>query len=244
MPAAVADRKLGCFMMSVIDTLTPWRAALAAAVLLGAGGLAPAARANIVADPGFEQADTAGVAGDTDYFLPASSIDGGSWNVTAGLVGVDTQDAYVFDGNKSVFLNGSGGVTGQITQTLATVIGATYSVSFWADADTTNTFSVTLGGLAVAGAPASIAQNGFPSDAWLGNSSEFALYTGTVTATAASSDLVFTATDLTGGPGVTVEIDDVSVSAVPEPTSLPVMATGMLAMLVAAGWRRCRARAR
>jgi hypothetical protein len=36
------------------------------------------------------------------------SIDGGSWIVTQGTVGVDTENFYVYDGNnyKSVFLDG------------------------------------------------------------------------------------------------------------------------------------------
>jgi hypothetical protein len=88
-----------------------------------------------------------------------------------------------------------------LSQTLSTVIGQTYTISFWADADTSNTFSAMLDGAAVTGAPPDIAQNGFPSLTYLGNTGEFTFYSGTVTATSTSGALVLTATTLKGGRG-------------------------------------------
>jgi hypothetical protein len=148
----------------------------------------------MVQDGGFEAADPGGAAGGTNYFTSGSSIDGGLWNVTQGTVGVDTQNFFVFDGNKSIFLSpggtsGGAGGPNSLTQTLATTPGQVYTISFWANADVDNTFSVTFGGVAVTGAPSTIAVNGFPSSTWLGNSGEFTFYSGTATAVSASTDL-------------------------------------------------------
>jgi hypothetical protein len=194
---------------------------------------------NIVQDGGFELADPSGVPGGTDYFSSGSSIDGGFWNVTQGVVGVDTQNFFVFDGNKSIFLSPgstSGGAGGpdSLTQTLVTTPGQVYTISFWANADVENTFSATFGGVAVSGAPSIINLNGFPSNVWLGNSGEFTFYSGTAMATGASTDLTLTATGIPGGTGVTVEIDDVSVtsSIIPEPSSAVLAAIGAIGGLV------------
>ncbi len=125
---------------------------------------------NIVVDGGFEAADPTGMPGATDYFMAGQSIDGGNWIVGPDSeVGVDTQNKYVFAGNKSVFLNGSGVGPDSLYQTLTTVVGQIYTISFYANADTPNSFSVTFGGTPVTGEPTSITQNGFPSSTWLGS---------------------------------------------------------------------------
>src|SRR5579863_3216818 len=90
--------------------------------------LSVSAYANIVADPGFELADPGAPANGTTFFTAGSSFDGGIWNVTQGTVGVDTQIFYVFDGNKSIFLNGDRGGPDSLTQTLTTTPGQTYDV--------------------------------------------------------------------------------------------------------------------
>ncbi len=179
---------------------------------------------DIVVDGSFEGAAPGALPASTVQFS-GTSIDGGAWWVTQGSVGVDTRNFYVYDGNKSIFLDGDSGGPDSLQQTLNTVAGETYTVGFWANADTSNTFSVTLGGVLVAGVPASIQANVFPSTSWLGNSALFEYYSGTVTATSDISDLVFTATNMGSGPGVTVEIDDVSVNgSVPEPASIALLA--------------------
>jgi hypothetical protein len=199
-------------------------------------GLAGGARADsIVRDPGFESAATTALPGDTTFFTSGQSIDGGIWNVTQGTVGVDTSTSFIFDGSKSLFLDGDNSGPDSLTQTLATTPGQLYMISFWANADVPNTFSVTFGGATVTGAPTSIAQNGFPGLDPLSNSSLFHLYTATAVATSSSSNLTFTTTAFpTLTSGVSVELDDVSVTAVPEPSTLTLGGLGLLTVVVGA----------
>ncbi len=198
---------------------------------------------NIVIDPGFEQADPGAVAppgGTSDYFNQGTSIDGGFWNVTAGSVSVDTDSFYDFAGNKSVGLDGASGPN-SLTQSLSTVAGQLYTISFWANADGPNSFSVLFGGSSVTGLPSSITANGFPSGTYLGNSAEFMLYTATAFATSNSTALTFTAT-LPAGT-TTVEIDNVSVvaaAAVPEPSALVLAMVGGIGGLAVVLRRRRR----
>ena len=113
---------------------------------------------NIVVDGDFEAADPNASPGATRPFTLGQSIDGGHWIVTLGTVGVDTQNPFVYAGNKSVLLDGDCVGPDSLTQTLPTKVGQIYTVSFWANADTANSFSVTLGDIKVTGAPTSIAQ--------------------------------------------------------------------------------------
>jgi len=192
-------------------------------------GLSAVAYADIVADGGFEGADPTRTTKGTDYFTSGNSIDGGSWTVTAGEVGVDTLDSFVFAGSKSVFLDGPNGGPSSLTQILTTVVGQMYEVGFWADANAANTFSVTFGGVAMTGAPTSVTQNGFPSLATLGNHSQFVFYSGTAVATSTSTDLVFSASVATAGN--TVEIDGVSASTVPEPGTIGLLSLALAGIL-------------
>lgn len=226
-----------------VDLLRP---ALLGMAILGIA-LATGAHAgniNIVQDPGFELADPAAIPGATDYFNVSenSFFDHGIWNVTQGSVGVDTQDAYVFAGQKSVLLNGDGFGPDSLSQTLTTTPGQVYTISFWADANAANSFSLTFGGADVTGIPTSIQQNGFPSPNYLGNSSQFTFYSGTALATSASTELTFTASspDSTS----TVELDNVSVIAaaavVPEPSALMLAIIGGIGSLMYTWRRRAR----
>jgi len=204
----------------------PLLAAAAACVL----GLSASAHAsNIVADPGFEAA-TGGT------YTTGQSIDG-SWTVGGGssTVFIDNQDPYVFNGNNSANLTGLNAFSpNSLSQNLSTIVGMTYNVSYWANSDSPNTFSLTANGNAVTGTPASIVDNGFPSPNWLGNSSEFVNYNGQFTATATVTDLMFTAEanptipELLAGDG-SVVIDDVTVYT-PEPGSIILMLTGILGL--------------
>jgi hypothetical protein len=203
-------------------------------MVLGLGLASQARGANIVQDSGFESADPNALAGDTNFFNSGQSIDGGTWNVTQGMVGVDTSTFFVFAGNKSVVLDGDDSGPDSLTQTLATTAGQIYTISFWANADVPNAFSITFGGTTVTGAPTTIAQNGFPGSDPLSNSSLFVQYSATATAVSSSTDLTFTTTAFpTIDSGVTVEIDGISVFAgtVPEPSTLTLAAIGAMAIL-------------
>jgi len=196
-------------------------AALAALLTLGSSARAD----NIVADPGFESA------GGGSITYATSSIDG-SWTVTQGAVYIDTVDPWVYDGANSANLTGANiDAPTSLEQTLTTISGLTYEVSFWANADIPNSFSLTENGNAVSGTPNTIAQNGFPdqSDA-NGNSAQFVDYTGSFLATSTSTDLTFTATGTPpiGSPNYSVIVDDVDVTPTPEPGSFVLLLSGLL----------------
>ncbi len=201
-----------------------------------------AGAATIVTDGGFESAAASGI-----YFA-GQSLDGGAWNVTQGEVYIDTQDPYVYAGNNSLNLTYLNPYTpNSVSQMLATVVGQTYGVSFYADADTANTFSITENGLAVAGTPSSIAANGFPNAV---NSALFTDYLGSFVATSAATTLNLTAT---ANPGIgsqdgSVMIDNVSVQAAaavtPEPASLGLVLTGIAGVGAMVRRRRQAARSR
>jgi hypothetical protein len=178
----------------------------------------------IVADGGFE------AAGGGNSYSAGSSIDGGSWTVTLGQVYIDTTDPWVFDGNNSANLTYDNlYAENSLSQTISTIAGDQYTVYFWANADSSNTFSVTENGLAIAGTPSSIVDNGFPNAT---NSSLFVEYSGTFGATSSSTNLTFTseANPALLSPDGSVMIDDVSVAQTPEPSSVLLMLSGMIAL--------------
>jgi hypothetical protein len=212
-------------------------AAMAAVLSLGATAHA----GNIVADPGFE------AAGGGNTYYATQSIDGSSWIVGGGAstVYIDNLDPYVFDGNNSANLTGLAPYTSSsLYQSLTTVVGQLYGVNFWANSDSPNTLSVTENGLAISGLPGSVADNGFPDQIDpLGNSSLFVDYSGLFTATSTTTDLMFAAyanptlAELNAGDG-SVVIDDVDVAPTPEPGSIVLMLTGIVALGLLIGRKR------
>jgi hypothetical protein len=185
-------------------------------------GLTATAHANIVADPGFESA------GGGNVYFAGSSIDGGSWNVVTGAVYIDNNDPWVDAGSNSLNLTGANlYATNTVSQTLATVAGQYYLLSFWANADIPNSFSVTENGTTVAGTPTSVVQNGFPGP--VTNSSLFVDYTGSFQATSSTTVLDFSSL---GDPALnsanfSVMVDNVNVVATPEPSSILLTLTGV-----------------
>lgn len=207
---------------------------LFAASLVAVMSLSASAHAStVVADGGFEAAGADGL------YFSGQSIDGGSWNVTNGAIFIDTQDPYVYDGNNSVNLTLANlYVPNSLEQTLTTTVGQQYTVNFWANSDSANTFSLTENGLTLLGIPISIVDNGFPGA--ITNSSLFVDYSGVFLATSTTTDLQFTAT---GDPAIgstdgSVMIDDVSIKATPEPSSMVLMLTGIAGLGLLVGRKR------
>lgn len=196
---------------------------------------AHASNNNLVTDGGFESA------GGGNVYNATSSIDGGSWTVTQGAVYIDNDDAWVYAGNNSLNLTGANlYVPNTIQQVLTTVIGQQYTLNFWGDADISNAFSVAENGDTITGTPTSIVDNGFPD---MTNSNLFEDYSGIFVATSTTTDLDFTAI---GNPPIdsadySVMIDNVSVVATPEPGSIVLLLTGVVALGLVAGRKRLMA---
>jgi hypothetical protein len=162
------------------------------------------ARANLVLNPGFEADDTSQGA-----VSPPTS-----WDVS-GIAGADS------DSPNSGVNDGFIG-TGSLSQTLVTVPGTTYSVSFYADVtdgtlafDSNASFDATFDGVDLIGGPV-------PAATLFGGYQQF---TATVTATDANAVISFTGTT-SPNEGV-FYIDDVDVEAVPEPASMVLMASAL-----------------
>lgn len=206
---------------------------LVAAIAIFFGLSVSAHASTTIADGGFE------AAGGGNVYFATSSIDGGSWTVTNGAVYIDTLDPYVFAGSNSVNLTLANlYVSNSLEQTLTTTVGQTYTVSFWANSDSANTFSLTDNGSALFGSPTSIVDNGFPGA--IANSSLFVDYTGKFTATSTTTNLIFTAT---GDPAIgsadgSVMIDNVGIAATPEPGSMVLILTGMAGLGLLAASKR------
>ena len=207
----------------------------AAAALLGSAVSLHAA--SIVTDGGFESAG-----GGNEYFA-GHSIDGGSWNVITGAVYIDSGDPYVYAGSNSLNLTGVNPYTADtISQTLTTIAGDLYTLNFWANSDSSNAFSLLANGVAIAGAPSSIVDNGFPGA--ITNSSLFTDYSETFKATTSSTTLTFSdisdpsLTDPTQSGSVLIDNVSVQLAPAPEPGSIVFMSTGLLALALVAGRKR------
>lgn len=196
------------------------RAILVLTLLALAIGLErPATAGNIVINGGFETGDFTGWTTTGSPTVSGADFNGVPYTGTykANLASSSTGDA--------------------ISQTLATLANQSYSLTFWAAADASNSFTVDWNGSLVAGSPTSIGKNRNDNQS-IGDYSEYTL---TVTAVSTSTALEFSASNSTGS----TVLDDVSVTpnaAVPEPASIWMMAVGAVG-LAGLGWRHrgCRA---
>lgn len=173
---------------------------LLAAMLAGAAVHASAA--NIVADPGFEMGTP------SDY----TGAIGDGWVVTAGtgaicnVSGMGCGNAGpAHTGTQMAFLDWSN-TFNTTTQTLTTVVGQTYTISYWVLDQHSNFLNVTFG--------SSTLFNGTAPTI-----GDYVQFTFNSTATSTSTVLAFSGQRTTGRGGTL--LDDVSVtpSAVPEPTT-------------------------
>ncbi|HSZ55610.1 MAG TPA: hypothetical protein VK797_08125 [Tepidisphaeraceae bacterium] len=184
------------------------------AAFLSMSGSKALAGSNLVFDGDFEFAATTVPEDLRTLFGTGQLLNDDSWFVTQGIVGVDATDQYVFDGRGSLSLTIGTGLDA-ITQWLPTVAGQTYTISFYANADSLNQISVLFDGMPVSGAPTSVNVGAAP---WPGT---WTRYTATGLTRSTSTALTFEgASELPGQPSTfSVELDDISVVAAPEPAS-------------------------
>lgn len=177
--------------------------------LVFVGAAAPSFAANIVSNSGFETGDL------SSWTVSGANSSPGENGV---FYGVDTMDAH--SGSFGGYFGGLGAAT-ILTQTLSTLPGAAYTISFWLAQTATptpyvNSFSVTFGGTTL------VSQTTLPA-------SNFTQYTVTGVASSASSALTFSFRNDTGF----FSIDDISAdagnsSAAPEPATFLMLSPGLL----------------
>src|SRR5215469_6248105 len=182
------------------------------------GVVVQANAANIVADPGFENGTPGSYTGAM----------GDGWVVTAGIGAICNNSGagcgsagVAHAGTQMGFLDWSNTLD-TITQTLATVIGQTYTISYFVAGTDPNFLEVTFGG--------STLFNGTSPTNGVGSPSDYVEYTFNSTATSTSTVLAFSDQRTAGGE---VLLDDVSVTAssLPEPSSPLLLETGMAGII-------------
>ena len=182
-----------------------------------AGAVVQANADNIVVDPGFES----GIPGSYTGAM------GDGWVVTAGTGAIcnmsgagcgSVGDAHT--GTQMAFLDWSNSFN-TITQTLTTAVGQTYAISYWVADGEPNLLEVTFGGSTLFNGTA-------PTNG--ATASDYVEYTFNSTATSTSTVLTFSGQRSTGRGGTL--LDDVSVTAVPEPATWLLTSVALLGLCV------------
>jgi hypothetical protein len=179
------------------------------------GGAMSACAGNIVLDPSFEMPAQG----------PYSGALGDGWIVTQGTVLVthfpgNTEAAHT--GSQALYMELDGG-TSTLTQTLTTLAGQSYTVSFWAADSFPNPLSLTFDGVTLFSGTAPTNFNTSPSD--------YVQFSFTGTASTTSTILAITST-YDAGEGTV--IDDVSVtpnSSAPEPSTWLLAGSALAALI-------------
>jgi len=190
------------------------------AVIL-AGTFVHAKADNLVQDPGFES----GIANSYTGSM------GDGWVVTAGTGAICNNSGagcgsagVAHAGNQMAFLDWSNTLD-TTSQTLTTVSGDTYTISYFVAGTRSNSLTVTFGGTTLF--------SGLVPNTGVGSASDYVEYTFTTTATSNSTALAFSGLRGVGDAGGEILLDDVSVtdSSVPEPSSLLLLGTGVAGLL-------------
>lgn len=185
-------------------------------VSIFAGAAIQANASNIVMDPSFE----------TGIANSYTGAIGDGWLVTAGtgaicnISGAGCGSAGVaHTGDQMAFLDWST-TFDTLSQTLTTVVGQTYTVSYWVAGTQANLLEVAFGG--------STLFDGTSPTGSVSSAGDYVQYSFDVTATSTSTELAFSGERTAGGE---VLLDDVSVTATPEPSALPLVGLCLLAMV-------------
>ncbi len=191
------------------------------------------AKADLIRDGGFESANPSCYTMFDGPILQRPDYTPGPWIVTQGLTCILTGGGpFAHTGTNSADMGGSLGFN-HLTQTISTIPGQSYAISFWlSDPVGGNTFSVELGTVAV-----------FDGVTPHTGTGVWAPFTLAVMADASNTDLTFIAKNTQSAPGLgRILLDDVSVTAsVPEPATalLSIVAWGVLGVFLRS--RRLRA---
>lgn len=196
-----------------------------ASFVFAAGLAVPAEASSIVMDGSFESPMPCVCTGNI----------GDGWTVTLGTIDIDQAQPFepAHSGSQLAYMDyGFAPEMNTLTQTLTTVPGQLYMVSYWVASDAPDLFSVSFDG--------QVLFNGNTPVTGETMSSDYVNFMFTVMATSTSSDLSFTG-EYMGGAGSL--LDDVSVTPVapatdaPEPATFIYAGLGLIA-LFACGRRR------
>lgn len=177
------------------------------------------------------QAQADSIVSDGSFESPSASFSvytgalGDGWTVTLGDIQVLNaplgEGAVPQSGNQMVYLDFGNGLN-TISQTLTTVVGQSYDISYWVADNDPNSLSASFGGQDLF--------SGVSPTNGIGSASDYVNYTFSATATSTSTVLSFSG-QWFGGYGTL--LDDVSVTsaAAPEPATLGFTALGCLALI-------------
>jgi hypothetical protein len=189
------------------------------------GGAVFQARASsIVLDGGFESGTA------NSYTGPM----GDGWVVTAGTGAICNDVTFAGCGNagpahtgdQMAFLDWSNTLD-TTTQTVATVAGQNYTISYWLASSQANFLEVTFGGSTLFDGTA-------PTDG-VGSSSDYVHFAFDATATSTSTALAFSGQRTVGGE---ILLDDVSVTTTPEPSTLLLTGLCLVAVVLCRAVRK------